>query len=133
MASIDIQESAGPRRDRLGLSCFAFHMGLGAFVMVGWLLSSAEVLMIYMVLLPIMAMQWVINRGSCIINNIETWLRTGSWRDPRNGEDGRFLIVLCDWLFGTQPDRVSVDRFSYAVVAFLWFLALGHYSWLSLS
>jgi hypothetical protein len=108
-------------------------MAVGAFVMAGWLLSSAEVLLFYMVLLPIMATQWLINRGSCVINNIETWLRTGRWRDPKEGEDGRFLIVLCDWLFGVRPDRVAVDRFAYVIVLFLWFLALGHYSWLTLS
>ena len=133
MASIDIHEPVGPRQDHLGRSCFLFHMAVGAFVMVGWLLSSAEVLMFYLVLLPIMATQWLINQGSCIINNIETWLRTGRWRDPENGEDGRFLIALCDRLFGRRPDRVSVDRFAYVVVLFLWVLGLGHYSWLTLS
>ena len=132
MASIDIQESYGPRRDRLGFSCFLFHLAVGAFVLIGWLLSSYEALMFYLVLLPAMATQWVVNKGSCVINNIESWLRTGQWRDPTNPEEGGFLSMLCDWLFAMRPSPVVLDRFSYAVVVFLWLLALGHISWLAI-
>lgn len=132
MASIDIQESCGPRRDRLGLSCFLFHLAVGAFVLAGWLISSYEALMFYLVLLPAMAMQWAINRGSCIINNLESWLRSGRWHDPGNLEEGGFLLMLCDWMFAMRPSPVAMDRFSYVVVLFLWLLALGHFSWLAI-
>ena len=132
MASIDIQESSGPRRDRLGLSCFVFHLMVGAFVLVGWLISSYDALMFYMVLLPAMATQWAVNRGSCIINNLESWFRSGHWHDPTNPEEGGFLLMLCDWLFTIRPSPLALDRFSYAVVLFLWLLALGHFSWLAM-
>lgn len=132
MASIDIQEPCGPRRDRLGLSCFLFHLVVGAFVLAGWLISSYEALMFYLVLLPAMATQWAINRGSCIINNLENWLRTGRWHDPRNPEEGGFLLMLCDWMFAMRPSSLATDRFSYAVVLFLWLLGLGHISWLAM-
>lgn len=133
MSSIDIQESAGPRRDHLGLSCFIFHLALGAFVLMGWLISSVAGLTFYLLLLPAMAAQWVVNEGACVINNVETWLRTGLWRDPEKGEDGRFLTMICEWLFAMRPDPAAVDRFSYSTVFLLWLLALGHLSWLSLS
>jgi hypothetical protein len=126
MALIDIQERMEPKRDRLGLSCLIFHMAVGAFVLAGWLISSTEGLLFYLLLLPAMAAQWAVNQGSCIINNIETWLRTGRWRDQANGEDGRYLIMLFDWLFAMRPDPSSLDRLSYSVVLFLWVLGLGH-------
>jgi len=132
MASIDIQESSGPRRDKLGFSCFLFHLLVGGFVLVGWLISSYEALMFYLVLLPAMATQWAINRRSCIINNIESWLRSGRWRDPENPEEGGFLLMLCDWAFAMRPSPITLDRVSYAVVIFLWLLALGHMSWLAM-
>jgi hypothetical protein len=132
MASIDIQESSGPRRDSLGLSCFFFHLLVGAFVLAGWLISSYEGLIFYLVLLPAMATQWAINRGSCIINNLESWLRTGRWRDPANNEEGGFLLMICDWLFTIRPSPIALDRLSYAVVLFFWLLALGHFSWLAM-
>ena len=132
MASIDIQEYTGPKRDRLGFSCFAFHLMVGAFVLAGWLISSYDALVLYLVLLPVMATQWAINRGSCIINNVESWLRTGHWRDPENPEEGGFLLMLCDWLFTIRPSPLALDRFSYVVVVLLWLLALGHFSWLAM-
>lgn len=131
MASIDIQERTGPRRDGLGISCFIFHIGVGGFVLGGWLLASTDALLFYLVVLPVMASQWAINRGSCLINNIETYLRTGSWRDPHRGEDGKFLLMMCDWLFTVRPDPSAVDRLSYSVVTVLWLLALGHVSWIA--
>jgi hypothetical protein len=131
MASIDIQERIGPKRDGLGVSCFVLHIGVGGFVLGGWLLSSTEALLLYLVVLPAMATQWAINRGSCLINNVETYIRTGRWRDPHCGEEGKFLLMMCDWFFSTRPSPQAVDRFSYSIVIFLWFLALGHVSWLT--
>jgi hypothetical protein len=133
MALIDIQERMAPKKDRLGLSCFAFHMAVGTFVLVGWLISSTEALLFYLLLLPAMATQWAMNRGSCIINNIETWLRTGRWRDQEYGEDGRFLTMLCDWLFAVRPAPASLDRLSYSVILVLWILGLGHFFSLALA
>lgn len=132
MASIGVQEFSGPNRDRLGFSLFVFHLGVGVFVLAGWLISSNEALMFYLVLLPAMATQWAINKGSCILNNFESWLRTGQWRDPRNPEEGGFLLMLCDWMLAARPSPLALDRFSYAVVVFLWLLALGHVSWLAM-
>ena len=133
MASIDTQESAGPRKDSLGLSCFILHTAVGGFVLAGWLISSHEALMVYLVLLPAMATQWVVNRRTCIINNLESWIRTGHWHDPQNSEEGGFLLMISDWLFAIRPHPVAIDRFSYFVVFSLWLLALGHISWLRLT
>jgi len=132
MASIDIQETPGPTRDRLGVSCLIFHLAVGAFVLIGWVISSYEMLMFYLVLLPAMATQWAINKGSCIINNFESWLRSGHWRDPANPEEGGFLLMLCEWMFAMRPNSAFLDGFSYAVVVLLWLLALGHISWLAI-
>ena len=132
MASIDIHEQAGPRTDHFGLPCFIFHLAVGGFVMAGWLISSFDTLMFYLVLLPAMATQWAVNRGSCIINNLESWLRTGNWHDPQNREEGGFLLMICEWLFAMRPSPVVLDRLSYGVVFFLWLLGLGHISWLAL-
>ena len=133
MALIDIQDRMDPKRDRLGLSCFIFHMVVATFVLAGWLISSTEALLFYLVLLPAMATQWAVNQGSCVINNIETWLRTGRWRDHENGEDGRFLIMMCVWLFALRPAPGALDRLSYSVILVLWVLGLGHFFSLALA
>ena len=133
MALIDIQETRGPRRDGLGHSCLIFHLAVGAFVLAGWLISSTEALLFYLFLLPAMATQWAVNKGSCIINNIETWLRTGRWRDQESGEDGRYLAMLCDWFFAVRPEPAALDLFSYSVILVLWVLGLDHFYLLALA
>jgi hypothetical protein len=130
MASIDIQEAAGPRKDRLGLSCFILHLAVGGFALAGWLIASVDVLMVYLLLLPAMVTQWAVNRRTCIINNLESWLRTGHWHDPRNAEEGGFLLMIFDWLFAVRPSPVALDRLSYGVVCVLWLLGLTHLFWL---
>jgi len=130
MASIDIQETAGPRKDRLGLSCFILHLAVGGFALTGWLIASFDALLVYLVLLPLMATQWAVNRRSCIINNLESWIRTGHWHDPQNCEEGGFLLMIFDWLFAIRPSPAAVDRLSYGVVFVLWLLGLTHLFWL---
>jgi hypothetical protein len=107
-----------------------FHLGVGGFVLAGWLVTSFETLTFYLVLLPAMAGQWAINRRTCVVNNLESWLRTGRWHDPRSREEGGFLLMICDWLFALRPSAVAIDRFSYSVVFFFWVLGLLHLFWL---
>jgi len=136
MASIDQQERAvlpGPRTDGLGIGCFVFHMSVGIYVLVGWIVSCQPALLIYLGLLPAMATGWRLNRQSCILNNLESLIRSGRWRDPVNQEEGGFLLMLCGWLFKARPHPLLLNRFSYAAVSLLWMLAFSHFSWLSMA
>ena len=80
----------GPRTDGLGIGCFLFHMSVGAYVLVGWLFSCQPALLIYLGLLPAMATGWRLNRHSCVLNNLESLMRSGRWRDPESREEGGF-------------------------------------------
>ena len=130
MASVDIQPGgfhdntamAGPRTDHLGRGLFTFHAIVGLYLLFGWLVPEALALAVYLVLLPAVAVQWLLNGGSCILNNFETWLRHGRWRDPRNPEEGGFLSMLSHWLFRWGPSRATLDALSYSAVAMLWLL-----------
>jgi hypothetical protein len=68
--------SVGLIRDVLGISFFLFHLCVCAYIVGGWLIPSTSALVFYLVFLPLVAMQWLVNRGSCVISNIETLLRT---------------------------------------------------------
>jgi hypothetical protein len=133
MAAADIdrpgyQGAGGPRADRLGRGLFVFHLAVGGYLVLGWMVPVAMALAFYLVLLPVVAVQWLINRGSCVINNIETWLRHGRWRDPRNPEEGGWLQMLAHRLFRRRPSHATLDMLSYASIAALWLLAFGHLS-----
>ena len=133
MASTDFDHrltlAAGPRSDRLGLSFFLAHLLISTYVLLGWGIPSTPALLFYTVLLPAIATQWHVNRGCCVINNLESWLRSGRGRDPDNKEEGAFLSMLSDWLFRVRPHPVLLDRFSYATLLMLWLLAFSHLSW----
>jgi hypothetical protein len=133
MAVVDYQRGderrIGPRIDGLGLGCFLFHVFVGVYIVFGWLVSPTSTLVFYLLLLPAIAMQWYVNRGSCVINNLESWLRKGHWRDPENPEEGGFLMMICDWLFKVRPHPSFLDRVCYGVVLILWLLAASRFSW----
>jgi len=136
MASIDYDDrrewQAGPRTDRIGLSFFIAHLAIGVYVLFGWIISPPPALAFYLLLLPLMATQWYVNRGSCVVNNFESWLRSGRWRNPANPEEGGFLLMLCQWFFRVRPHPLVLDRFSYATVIILWLLAASRFSWFAM-
>lgn len=129
MATIDFQPPTTPRSDLLGVGLFLFHLAVGAYVLTGWMVPIEEGLLLYLLFLPLMAGQWLVNQRSCVINNIETWLRSGRWRDPRvNPQEGRFLATLGEWLFRVRPSDTAIDSFCFGSVFVLWLLALAHLS-----
>jgi hypothetical protein len=136
MASIDFHDRddcpAGPRLDSLGLTFFLSHLVVGLYICLGWFLSAPWMLPFYLLLLPAIMTQWYVNQGSCVMNNIESWLRSGRWRDPNNPEEGGFLLMLSQWMFGIRPHPVVLDRLSYAAVFVLWVLAASRFSWFAM-
>jgi hypothetical protein len=134
MASIDVNETGyceravRPRTDILGRGLFIFHVLVGAYLIFGWLVPVAMALAFYMAVLPIIAVQWLINKGSCVLNNFESWLRHGNWRDARNAEEAGWLSMLAHWLFRWRASRKTLDALSYGTVAALWLLAFAHFS-----
>ena len=137
MSSIDFDDrrqcQTGPRMDGLGLSFLITHLAIGAYILFGWFVSPEPALSLYLLLLPALAAQWYVNRGSCVMNNFESWLRSGRWRDPSNPEEGGWLLMLCQWLFRARPHPVVLDRVCYAAVLVLWLLAASRFSWFAMS
>lgn len=113
-------------RDGLGWTCFALHIAIVAFSALGWLAPWRWVLIVYLVYVPFIVVQWQLNRGSCILNNIESLIRTGRWRDPGNAEEGAFLLRLVEDVFGFHPTHRQMNVFIYAIVSIFWGLAAGN-------
>ena len=74
-----------------------------------------------------MVAQWRLNKNSCLLNNTESFLRTGQWRDSRNVEEGGWLKTLAENTLGLKLAHWQVDALTYAVMALLWLLGLGHF------
>ena len=128
MVSVDFTRlPRSEKSDRLGFALFLIHLGVGAFVVFGWAIPSHNVLGFYLVFLPAMAGQWVVNRGSCVINNLESWFRSGRWRDAANPQEGRFFETVCLKVFRRAPDPARADAVCYGGVTLLWILGFGHF------
>ena len=113
-------------RDGLGWFCFVHHLAVMVYIVVGWLLPSKPALVFYVAFLPAVALQWRLNKDSCILNNVESLMRTGQWRDPSNREEGAWLLTLARETLGLPMTAQQVDIFTYAVLLLLWLLGFGH-------
>ena len=75
---------------------------------------------------PAVVLQWQFNKGSCLLNNIESLLRTGRWRDPGNAEEGAWLLGLARSALGLEFKPAQLDAFIRAVLVIFWGLAAAH-------
>lgn len=115
-----------PPRDRLSRLCFWVHVGVVAYVLTGW--TVAPGLVVYLVFVPLMALHWQFNRGSCLLNNCESLIRSGRWRDPANREEGAWLHCVASDLTGIALSRLQVDAISYLLLALVWGLGWWHWT-----
>jgi hypothetical protein len=113
-----------PKRDTLGWSCFTFHIGVLIFIVIGWALRP--LLIVYLVFLPAMVVHWQLNKGSCVLNNLESLIRTGRWRNPANVEEGAWMRTLVHSVTGLRFTVAHLDLVIYAVMAGLWGLGFWH-------
>ncbi|MGD0190557.1 MAG: hypothetical protein ABSD74_07435 [Rhizomicrobium sp.] len=114
------------RRDLLGQACFILHFAVMLYVVVGWVAPWRPALVFYAFFLPAVATQWLLNKNSCVLNNLESLFRTGHWRDPGNEEEGAWLLTLARDTLGLRATQAQMDVFIYVVLALLWGLGLSH-------
>jgi hypothetical protein len=117
------------KRDVLGTFCFYLHFAVMIFIVGGWAVPYAPVLWFYLAFIPAVAVQWQFNRNSCVLNNVESWLRYGTWRAEQNAEEGAWLMTLIRSVTGITLTYRQVDILTYGVMAALWAAALSHLYW----
>lgn len=100
-----------------------FHWIIVIYILTGWLASSVQWLMVYLVFVPIIVIHWRLNDNSCIINNIETLLVTGKWRNENNPEEGGFVHATFLKVLGWAPPARVFDQLIYVLMVVLWLAA----------
>jgi hypothetical protein len=124
-------EAAHAKRDALGTVCFVLHFAIMVYIVFGWIAPWSGALIIYVVFLPAVAVQWLFNKNSCVLNNFESLIRTGRWRDSENEEEGAWLLTLARDTIGLRATPAQMDAFIYAVLGLLWALGMAHlFRWL---
>ena len=117
---------SGTRRDLLGSLCFYLHFAIMILIVVGWLVPNRIELVAYLIFLPAVTVQWWFNKNSCLLNNVESFLRSGSWRSSSNPEEGAWLATLARNTLGIEPTPLQTDVFTYAIMALFWSLGFWH-------
>jgi hypothetical protein len=115
---------AAPERDLLGQAFFWFHFLVLIYIVAGWSLPWRGSLIFYELFLPSIAVQWWFNQNSCILNNIESKIRTGSWRSTANPEEGAWLLNLIRSWLGIPVTPFQVELLTYGVLTLLWAVGL---------
>jgi hypothetical protein len=112
------------RRDGLSYALLALHLAVMAYVLVGWTSNSRIGLLVYQLFLSGLALQWLFNRGSSLLNNFDTYLRTHHWRDARNTDEGAFLQNLIKWATGVSASQAQIMTVVYTLMFLFWQAAL---------
>lgn len=114
----------------LNVVCHALHVALVIYALLGWLVWSAPWLIAHLVFLPGLVVVWLLNRGVCPLNNLESRLTTGRWRNAENVEEGSFIRTIVERYLGLHPTQQTMDRITYGLMAFAWVLSWVHLAYL---
>ena len=117
------------KRDLLGNFCFYLHFAVMIFIVAGWAIPAPAALYVYLAFLPLVALGWQFNKNSCILNNIESYMRYGTWRAEQNAEEGAWLMTLIKNATGIQLKPWQVDCITYGVMSLLWLAGFSHLKW----
>lgn len=112
----------GRPRDFLGRAFFVIHILVVLYTLTGWAYPAG--LVFYVFFIPLMVLHWPLNRGSCVLNNLENWLREGRWRNPSNREEGAWVHCLVVDTTGLALSPRQVMVLSYGLLALCWILGL---------
>ena len=105
-------------------SCFFYvHASIVAYVALGWLITSRIALYVYTLLLPMIAMQWLLNGGNSMIDNVENLLRNGCWQDPGRGRERGFVATLLRRA-GIRANRFQITTALCSLMLIFWVCAI---------
>lgn len=115
-------EAAGALR----VFCHGLHMALVFYGLFGWIVPNAVWLVAHLLFIPGLVAVWVMNSGVCPLNNLESLLTTGRWRNADNAEEGSFLVVIVERYLGLNPTQGLMDRITCGLMALVWALSWLH-------
>jgi len=89
------------------------HLALLLFVLFGWL-APKPALYIHVLTIPLMICQWRFNRGTCLLTNLENWLRKKKVHDEQ--EQGQFIKSILIRFCNPLPSDRKIKTGLYTVI-----------------
>lgn len=126
-AAVPLSERAETGRaipfDSLRIALFGLHLAILGYVALGWLIPSRVALLLYTLLLPLIVMQWLLNGGASIVNNIENLIRVRRWNDVRNPFEGAFFKTLLRAI-GVPASQAQITTVLCFLMLIFWISAI---------
>ena len=72
--------------------------------------------------------QWQLNSGTCVLTNLESYLKGESAQQQKSEQQGKFLKDLVQKLFGFEPTDKFLKSVIYLLMYLFFVIALIRYS-----
>ncbi|MDY6938116.1 MAG: DUF2784 family protein [Cyanobacteriota bacterium] len=99
----------------------SFHLVTVVFTLLGWAVPIPLVWKIHLVFVPATIGQWWLNEGTCILTNLENWLR-GEVPD-KSQQQGQFIKSLLGLCCQPLPSDETIKIGIYALMGTAWLLS----------
>ena len=100
------------------------HLAILIFVVFGWLIANPTVLTTHLIFLPIMIVQWQFNQGTCILTNLENYVK-GEVAE-KTEQQGQFIKTILGKFFNPLPTDATLKKVVYGIVFLSWLLSASH-------
>lgn len=100
------------------------HAAIVLYVALGWTAGSRGALFAYLLILPAIVLQWLLNGGVSIVNNFENLARGRQWNDPENRLEGTFFRTLLGTI-GVRPSQAQITFILCALMLMFWVTAMS--------
>ena len=109
--------------DKLHFWFFSIHLGIVVYVALGWLITSRSALYFYALLLPGIALQWLLNGGCSIVNNFENVVRIGAWNLPSKRRQSPFFRGILGAV-GIRASQAQITTALCSLMLIFWICAI---------
>ena len=100
------------------------HLAILFFVVLGWLISNPTLLIIHLIFLPIMIVQWQFNQGTCILTNLENYIKGET--PEKTEQQGQFIKNILGKCFNPLPTDATLKKIVYGIIVLSWLLSASH-------
>ena len=94
------------------------HYAVLVYSLFGWLIPGPVALTVYLSAQVLMVIQWKFNHGTCILTNIENWLKGVPW-SQRGEQQGDFIGGIIRKVLKIDPTDRQIEWFVYGVMIIL--------------
>ncbi len=103
------------------------HLVVFLYILLGWLLP-VYTLGFYMLWVMTIIVQWELNSGTCLLTNLENYLKGEEVSTKKDEQEGQFLKELILKVCGFTPTDKHLKAMVYLLMYLFFVVALYRYS-----